>query len=138
MNRILTFHTHKGSYATGRMSPSAYYMDAEYEKVAVRIYAEVTPDMQAKFDIYDDGVSIFKDGGEPLVALTSGKITQLTNTYITLPANATSEDLADTFNDAIIEKGSWVYCEIVDGGNGKGFTVQLELHQLSEDELETD
>ncbi|KKL95081.1 hypothetical protein LCGC14_1858220, partial [marine sediment metagenome] len=45
-----------------------------------------------------------------------------------------SDTLAEDFNNIPIEKGSWVHCNMVSAGGGKNFTVQLELHQVSEDE----
>ncbi len=54
MNRLLVFHYHETSGNEVRMAPSAYYMDAEYDKVSVRIYAEDAPTRDAKINIFDD------------------------------------------------------------------------------------
>jgi len=133
MNRLLTFHTHETT-RDGRMAP-AYYMDAEYAKVAVRIYAEDAPYSDAKFDIFDDGVSIFSNRTNRAVNATSGvDITGDADTNAVLTAGQQSEEMAEDFNDNIIEEGSWVYCSLVNTGGGRNFTVQLELHPTSEGE----
>jgi len=41
-DRILTWHRHKIDGDETRIGPT-YYMDAEYEPLAVRIYAETAP-----------------------------------------------------------------------------------------------
>ena len=139
MNRLLIFHYHKTYANEARMAPSAYYMDAEYDKVSVRIYAETAPLRDAKFDIFDDGVSIFSNRTNRAVNATTGvDITGAANTNAVLVAGQNSEEIAGDFNDNIIEEGSWVYCNMVDSGGGKNFTVQLELHQTSEDETGDD
>jgi len=136
MNRILVFHSKDNT--EDRIGPT-YYMDAEYDKVAVRIYAETAPARDAKIDIYDDGVSIFADRssstldsdstpGYPVFTAGTAK------TYAVLPEGQNSEDIADDFNSTLIEEGSWVYCELEDSGEGENFTVQLELHPVSEGE----
>lgn len=136
MNRVLTFHSHGNET---RMSPSAYYIETEYEKVAVRIYAEVAPIRDAKIDILDDGVSIFSNRTSKAYNITSGAdITGATTTEAVLPEGQTSDEVAEDFNETLIEEGSWVYCNLVDAGGGRNFTVQLELHQVSEDEVGED
>lgn len=139
MNRLLTFHYHRSAGKEVRMAPSAYYMDAEYDKVAVRIYAEVAPANDAKIDIFDDGVSIFTDNTDRRVSRATGAITVPSGvTAVVLSAGQNSEEYAEDFNDTLIEEGSWVYCTLADSGGGENFSVQLELRQVSEDEEEKD
>ncbi len=133
MDRILIFHYHDTSGKTVRMSPSAYYVDAEYEKVAVRIYAEGAPSTEAEIDILDDGVSIFNERGSAVAHRTTGVISIVgSGTGATLAANQNSEDAAQDFTDDVIVEGSWVSCNLVKGGGGKNYTVQFELRQVSE------
>ena len=134
MDRILTFHTHAFVGNQARMSPSAYYIEADYVKSAVRIYAEEAPVRDAEFDIYDDGVSIFNNRAAVHTDVYGIITRDAAKTTAVLAENQHSEDIADDFNDTPIEKGSWVSCDAVNGGGGRNFTVQLELHQMSEDE----
>ena len=139
MNRLLTFHYHDTSGNEARMAPSAYYMDGEYDKVAVRIYAEKAPIWDAKINIFDDGVSIFSNRTSKAYNVTSGvDITGADAYEVILPAGENSEEIAEDFTTDLIEDGSWVYCNLVDAGGGYNFTVQLELHQVSEDETGDD
>lgn len=135
MNRLLVFHYHETAGSNTRMGPSAYYMDVEYDKVAVRIYAESAPTVDAKIDIFDDGVSIFNNRTNRALNATTGvDITGAAATEAILPSGQNSEEMAEDFTDAVIEEGSWVYCNLVDSGGGKNFTVQLELSPVSEGE----
>jgi len=135
MNRLLIFHLHDTSGNEARMAPSAYFMDAEYDKVSVRIYAATAPVRDAKINIYDDGVSIFSNRTNRAYSPTSGADITGDDIYeAVLSAGQNSEDIAEDFNSNLIEEGSWVYCNLVDAGGGRDFTVQLELHQVSEDE----
>ena len=129
------FHIHGTSGNEVRMAPSAYYMDAEYDKVAVRIYSEDAPLRDAKFNIYNDGVSIFSNRTNKAYNVTTGVDITGADVYeAILPAGQNSEEIAEDFNDSVIAEGSWVWCDLVDAGGGNNFTVQLELHQVSEDE----
>ncbi len=126
MNKFLTFHIHERAGNRTRMSPSAYYIDADYDKVAVRIYAEKAPVNDAEFDIYDDGVSIFSNRTPVVYNLTSGvDETGVSVTYMVLPAGETTDEMADDFTEDAIAEGSWVYCDIISGGDGRNLTVQL-------------
>ncbi len=139
MNRLLIFHYHDTSGNEARMAPSAYYMDGEYDKVAVRIYAERAPIRDAKIDIFDDGVSIFSNRVNRAWNQTTGvEITGDATTEAILPSGQNSEDMAEDFTADLIEEGSWVYCNLVDSGDGYNFTVQLELSPVSEGELPDD
>ena len=134
MNRILIFHYHDTAGNEKRMAP-AYYMDAEYDKVAVRIYAETAPLRDAIFNIYNDGVSIFSNRTSRAWDISTGEeITGAADTNVCLAAGDNSDEMADDFNNITIEEGSFVYCNLIDTGGGKNFTVQLELSPLSEGE----
>ena len=134
MNRIFIFHLHETSGNQVVMLPS-YFVDAEYEPVAVRIHAVTAPVREAKIDILDDGVSIFNDQGSTSVHRTTGVISIIgSGTAATLAAGENYEDSAEDFLDSTIEVGSIITCNLVDSGSGKHFTVQLELHQVSEDD----
>jgi len=139
MNRLLIFHYHETTGNEARMAPSAYYMDGEYDKVSVRIYAEVAPLRDAKIDIFDDGTSIFNNQSLRRWSKSTGvEETNTADTTITLTAGENSEEAAEDFTSSMVDEGSWVYCNLVDSGGGKNFTVQLELHQTSEDEVGDD
>ena len=134
MNRLLIFHYH-GSVGSEVLMAPAYYIEAEYEKVAARIYAGTAPRQEAEIDILDDGVSIFADQGNQTVHPTTGVISILgAGTSATLAAGENSEEAAEDFAEGNIEQGSWITCKLVDAGGGKNFTVQLELSQVSEDD----
>ena len=139
MNRLLIFHHHDTAGNNVRMAPSAYYIDGEYDKVAVRIYAGTAPVRDAEIDIFDDGVSIFSNRTSRTWNITTGvETTGADATEAILPAGENSEELAEDFTNSVIEKGSWLHCNLVDAGGGKDFTVQVELHQVSEDETGED
>ena len=134
MNRILTWHQKEAVGNETRIGPT-YYIEADYIKVAVRIYVVTAPTRDAKIDIFDDGVSIFNSRRYDSIDLTSGIRTVFTNeTSVILVKGENADEIADDFSTKSIEEGSWVYCNLVDAGGGKDFTVQLELHQVSEDD----
>ena len=126
MNKFLTFHLHGTTGNESVMLP-AYYVDGEYEKVGVRIHAEIAPTREAKFDIYADGVSIFESRG--VVEADSFDILQTVNdlTYCALTADNTTEELAGNFTADTLNEGEWITCYCSDAGGGKDFTIQLEL-----------
>ena len=139
MNRLLIFHVHETSGNEVRMAPSAYFMDGEYSKIGLRIYAATAPIREATINIFDDGVSIFKNRTPTAYHATSGAdITGADSYEVALAPGENLEEAAETFTDAIIRKGSLVYCNLVDSGGGRDFTVQLELHQESEDAIQDD
>jgi hypothetical protein len=136
--RILTFHNQDTVGNETRIGPT-YYIEADYEKVAVRIYAETAPTRDAEIDIFDDGVSIFNSRASTHISLPSGFRTVTSDkTTAVLAGGENSEVDAEDFNDTPIEKGSWIHCNLVDAGGGKNFTVQLELRQVSEDDERED
>jgi len=112
------------------MSPSAYYAETDLMPVAVRIYAERAPSANAKFDIFDDGVSIFTNTAAQLWNSSGVQIANAADTTIGLAAGQATEELAERFTDTIIDAGSWVYATIPTSGGGKNFTVILELEAI--------
>ncbi len=134
--RFLTFHRTEPSGNEVRMSPSAYYIERGYTPVAVRIYAETAPLVDALVDTFDDGVSIFNNRTSRIINPISGvNQSGAAVTAVSLPEGTRSEEHAEDFSASIIAEGSWVYATLVCGG-GRNFSVQLELH--SEDEEATE
>ena len=110
-------------------------IEADYIKVAARIYAETAPLRDAKFDIFNNGVSIFSNRTTKAYNITTGAdISGDDDTTIALTAGENSEEVAENFTDTPIAKDSWIYCNLVNAGSGRNFTVQLELRPLSEDD----
>jgi len=132
MNRFLTFHIHGTSGNEARMAPSAYYLEADCSLSAVRIYAEDAPVRDAHFDIFDDGTTIFINSASTSYDRTSGVRTVGTAlTTAVLSAGENAAEIAGDFVQETIESDSWVYCNLVDAGGGRNFTVQLELAELT-------
>lgn len=132
MYRILTFHFHGQSGNETRMLP-AYYMEADYTPVAVRINAEDAPLADAQIDIFDDGVSIFNNRTPLDYHYSTQKAqTKAAVTAAFLSGGVNSDENAEDFRASIIEKGSWVHCNLVTGGGGKNFSVQFELFSAEE------
>lgn len=142
-NRILSWSTLSAEGNLWHLPP-AYYIDGDYEKVAVRINAEQAPSVEeAEFNIYADRVSIFSDHSSitTRVAPTKGQaavVDGVEDTSITLSVNDTSEVMAENFSDAPIESGSWVTCNCIKDGGGRNFSIHLELKSLFEDEEESE
>lgn len=115
-DRVLTWHREGVSADNVRIGPT-YYLEAEYEPVAVRIHAENAPsDDAAVFDIKADGVSIF-------------------NSTIALAKGQTTDEAADDFKAGLIlSVGSWLHCQLLSTSGGRNFTIQLELERVSEPE----
>ncbi len=112
---------------------ATYYIDAEYEPVAVRIYAEQAPDVEdAEFNIYDDGVTIFADRSSPTFYITGGVETEADPvTNIVLSKGENSNDAAQDFKESLeLEKGSWISCNLIKDGGGRNFSVHLELTKV--------
>ncbi len=111
----------------------AYYIEVDYEPVAVRIYAESAPGIEeAVFEIYDDGVSIMSDIAFRYLTYISNTATYR-GTYTTkLPKGANSDEMAEDFNATPIKVGSWVTCAIKADGGARNITVQLDLNRVSE------
>ena len=134
-NKTLTWQTFKFEGNRYSIGPT-YYIEADYEPVAVRIYAEVAPEIQdAEFNIYDDGTTIFADRSSSTWYRDGGVQTQGTPiTNIALTKGEKDEVFASDFNGTIIEGGSWVSCNYVTSGGGLNFTIQLDLVRLSEED----
>ena len=121
----------------------AYFIEADYTPTTVRIHAEKAPtNGAAEFDIFDDGVSIFDNRANIIRALPSEKgptTSQETLTTVVLSEGDSVEETAEDFaNELVIEHDSWVTCELSQSGNGKNYTVILELQRVSEDGEEED
>jgi len=129
--RILTFHTKDAVGNNARIGPT-YYIEGDYSPLAVRVHAENAPVSDAKIDIFDDGVSIFSNRTSTAHHQTTGAdITGDAVTAAVLAEGENSDEIAEDFNDNPIKEGSWVYCEVVDSGGGKNFTVHLEMEDLT-------
>ena len=145
MNRILTWNAL--DFTGNLLSIGAtYYIDADYEPVAVRIYCEQAPDYEdAEFNIYDDGETIFADRSSPTIEATSGghqsfdASTTDASTNLTLAEGENESVDAEDFKEGLlIEEGSWVSCNLIKDGGGKNFSVHLELRQISESDESED
>jgi len=128
MNQILTWHT-LGSDGNQYSIGPAYYLNADYEPFAVRIYAEVAPDVEdAQFNIYVGGVTIFPDRATHTYHPQGGiSVRAAAKTYIALSKDRNSEDFSDDFAEDVLVSDSWVTCNLIKDGGGKNFTVQLEI-----------
>ncbi len=117
----------------------AYYMEGDYEKVAVRIHAEDAPvDEDAQFEIYADGESIMNDHLYNYDDYIANTATYTGETMIHLPVDDTEDTMAEDFSNDNIEAGTWVTCAFLKDGGGKNFTIILELNRLSDSDEETD
>jgi hypothetical protein len=113
----------------------AYYLEADYAPLAVRINAEEAPDIEpAEFDIFDDGVSIFADNANEYFHTRTGRIeSDGAVTEIQLHKDESTEPYAEDFTpDQIFDEGSWITCNCVKDGGGRNFTVSLELEKQDE------
>ena len=122
-------------FPSGGVMLPAYYMETDYEPVAVRVYADSGPQvLDAKFDILVDGVSIFSDTTEvensPDVNYQHQHVA---TTSIELPASATDDTMAENFKDGLtIDEGSWVTCKFKNDGGARNVSIHLELITVSE------
>ena len=140
-DRILTWHRHITKHNETRIGP-AFYMEADYEVVAVRIHSETAPTSgDVEVDILDDGVSIFSNRASSFSTPSSqkgvvGTSNPVRTTAILLKGETTEID-AEDFNQNPIEIGSWVTCSIEKRDTCENLTVHLELLKVSEnDEVE--
>lgn len=117
----------------------AYFLEAEYAPLAVRIRAETAPSTSdATFDIFDDGVSIFANHkARPVYYRFASDSTDYSdNTKIILPQYDSVEEDAEYFKpNLVIAQGSWITCQIYHSGSGRNFSVHLELEKLSENDV---
>lgn len=131
-DRILTFSAKRCDGDPTVMLP-AYYIETDLSPVAVRIYAVDAPDVtEAEFEIYDDGVSIMNDKSFSLETYQANTSTYSGTHEIFLGKGENSEEMAEDFNDNVMEHGSWITCVMKKDGGGKNFTVILELAKVSE------
>lgn len=139
MNRVLSWSTFKSGGNHYSIGPT-YYMEADYEPVAVRIYAEIAPsDGDAEFNIYDDGVSIFSNkASDTMYPMGGVQTTASAETNIFLGEENSQVDAENFQESLIIEEGSWVSCNCIQDGAGRNLSVHLELRPLSEDEESED
>lgn len=133
-DRILTWSVHKCTGNPTVMLPS-HYIEADFAPVAVRIYAVKAPDYdEAKFEIYDDGVSIMEDHAYNYNTYIANTATYSGTYEFFLGKNENAEEMAENFKEVPIETGSWLTCVLKQAGGGMDFTVILELDKLSEEE----
>jgi len=125
---ILTWTTLKDGGNKYSVGP-AYYLGADYVPVAVRVYAEVAPDVEdAQFDIYCGGVSIFPNRADHNYYPQGGIETRVApRTYQMLAKDSNSEDIADDFIENALIADSWITCNLIKDGGGKNITIQLEI-----------
>lgn len=138
--RFLTFGPSKQVVDGKTRLGSTYYIETDYTPVAVRIHAGLVPvSGDAKIDIHADGVSIFNNRTLSDLDLDTGVVD--TGTAVTtalLGKGLSSEEYAEDFatdvdgETIIIEKGSWIYCNLENTGGGDNFSVSLELYTMTE------
>ncbi len=134
-DRVYTWHALEAF--GNKYNLGAFYIDADFEPLAVRIKAEEAPTAEdAEFNIYVDGVTIFADTGTILTDSTSGAVTSTTvDTNVSLSKGETEEFLAGDFKPEIaIEQGSWLTCNIIKDGGGKNFSIALLLERISDED----
>ena len=128
---ILTFYS-KELNGSGQYGP-AYYMPYGATQVNLRIHAATAPMVDdARFEIYDDGVSIMENRTPTTLDDIVPPVAGTPDTTVILAKDQTSEGDAEDFIIGDIAEGSWVTCEVVNNGGGKGFTIQLELLESDE------
>ena len=136
-DRTLTWHE-KDIVGDTRIGPT-YYIDATYEPLAVRLYAEkVSTDGDLEVDVFSDGVSIFSNKAVSIrqspSRIGATVIADPADTTASLASGQSAEELAGNFNTDTIEVGSWVHCEIKNLRGGKNVSVHLELLRISEED----
>jgi hypothetical protein len=143
-DRILTFHSNPIGGDGDRIG-ATFYMEADYDPIAVRIHAEGAPDYSnARIDIFDDDVSIFTNQAASCIQSKSTKgptvISDTEDTSISLMQGDNTDEIAERLNGDSIDEGSWVYCKLVTSGGGrcKNLSVHLELAKISEDDESPD
>jgi hypothetical protein len=132
-DRILTWSFNR--FPEGGILLPAYYMETDYEPTEVRIYADSVPTVNsAKFDILNNGVSIFCDKEEVVDSHDSYyQQHHIPNTVIELEPKESNEMMAEDFRNGImLEEGTWVTCKVIDDSGARNVTVQLELQKMSE------
>ena len=140
--RILTWHASGKKRSGDRIGPT-YYIDADYQPIAVRMHAETAPSLSdTKVDILKDDVSIFSNSTPvtQVSASTKGPTTArgVAKTVALLPMGDNTEVNAEDFIGSEIDKGSWVHCVLEEDGGSENLTVHLELLRNSEDDESED
>ena len=132
---ILTFHTQSlpGGKNGGSVMLPAYYLEEEYSITALHIHADKAPGRVAKFGVYQDGVSIVSNK----TIRTWNQLTGVENTgaddkTVELSADTNSEEYIDDLNSETIGGGTWITCTCEDSGDGKDFTVVLDVSPVDE------
>ena len=132
-DRILTWSFNR--FPEGGALLPAYYLESDYEPVAVRVYAESSPKVnEAKFDIMADGVSIFADNTEVVNSPDINyQIQHIPDTSIELAASESDDLMADNFKEGLsLESGSWITCKVTNDSGARNVSIQFELNALSE------
>jgi hypothetical protein len=133
-DRVLIWHIPDVPYPP---SVPAYYLDADYTKGAVRIFAETAPyGKDLKIDILADGVSIFNDSSswDAGDANKGWTVPRLPDTSVSLLQGENYEENAADFTNESLDEGTWMRLSVVDLAGAKNVTVQLELNKLSDEE----
>ena len=134
-NRTLTWHSSKVRKG-GKIGPT-YYISADYQPVAVRMYAVTGPvTADAEVNILVDGVSILSNRTQSqLSALTKPPLTSgPPKTTAMIPKGDNYESNAEDLIGDPIEEGSWVHCELVEDGGCENLSVHLDLAGLGEED----
>ena len=127
-DRVLVWHIPDSPYG---LSLPRYYMDADYAKVGLRVYAEVAPVGDVSVDIRADGVSIFANDPQTRFSVLGQRTTTPTSTIILMKGENSEED-AEDFSAASLEAGAWVSCHPVNLAGARGVTISLELDRISD------
>ena len=133
-DRVLVWHQEDVVGDGARIGPT-YYIEEDYEAVAVRIYAEkAAPDGDIEVDIFDDGVSIFPNTAPTLLHTESTWLkppleVKPAKTSVSLAKGTNESELVDN-DPKSIDKGSWLHCEVTQSNGGRNITVSLELARI--------
>ena len=133
MDRILNWAFVR--YPDGGVLLPAYYLETDYEPVAVRVRAESAPAVNdARFDIMVDGVSIFNDKEEvkdsPDIYY---QLHHVPNTSVELAPKETIDLMGEDFKENLImSEGSWVTCKVTNDSGARNVSIQLELQTITE------
>ena len=134
-DRTLIFHFEDVRGEGNRIGPT-YFIEADYEPLKVRMYAERAPtDGDVEVDILVDGTTIFNNR-KTVYQKSYGDSTtfhQIASTTAVLPKGEHYEEDAEDFKaNALIAEGSWVHCVLKALNGAKNITVQMELERISE------